>query len=88
MLGTKVEVPRSNLPSRPAGSGVPTAMLIALLLLILATLVAGPIGFIVVGALLIAWALLTGSLHLIYEILALPFRIVGALAGRNRRYTL
>ena len=63
-------------------------MAIALLLLILATLVAGPIGFIVVGALLIAWALLTGSLHLIYEILALPFRIVGALAGRNRRYTL
>ena len=63
-------------------------MAIALLLLILATLVAGPIGFILVGALLLTWAVLTGSVHLIYEIVALPFRIVGALAGRNRRYTL
>jgi len=63
-------------------------MVVALLLLILATLVAGPIGFIVVGALVLTWAVLTGSLHLVYEILALPFRIVGALASRNRRYTL
>jgi hypothetical protein len=62
--------------------------MLALLVLILATLVAGPIGFIVVGALLLTWAVLTGSLRLIYEILALPFRIVGALGARNRPYTL
>jgi len=52
-------------------------MVVALLVLILATLLAGPIGFIVVGALLLTLAVVTGSLHLVFEILTLPFRIVG-----------
>jgi hypothetical protein len=58
-------------------------MLVALLLLILAALVAGPIGFVIVGLLLLVWAIFTGSLHLLFEVLLLPFRILGALAGRR-----
>jgi hypothetical protein len=54
-------------------------MVVALLILILATLVAGPIGFILVGAVLLMWAILAGSLHLVFDILMLPFRFVGAL---------
>jgi hypothetical protein len=58
-------------------------MLVALLLLILAALVAGPIGFFVVGLVLLVWAIFAGSLHLLFEVLLLPFRILGALAGRR-----
>jgi len=58
-------------------------MLIALLLLILATLLGGPIGFILAAICLVAWALVTGTIHLVLEILLLPFRMVGALAGRR-----
>jgi hypothetical protein len=58
-------------------------MLVALLLLILAALVAGPIGFVIVGLLLLVWAIFTGSLHLLFEVLLLPFRLLGALAGRR-----
>ena len=56
----------------------------ALLLLILATLVAGPLGFFVVGALLLAWTLVTGTLHLAIDLILLPFRIVGALLSGGR----
>ena len=54
-------------------------MIVGLLLLILATILAGPIGFVVVGALLLAWAVVTGSLHLVIDLLLLPFRAIGAL---------
>jgi hypothetical protein len=54
-------------------------MIIALLLLVLATFLAGPVGFIVVGLLLLAWAVVTGTLHLVVELLLLPFRAIGAL---------
>ena len=57
--------------------------MIALLLLILATLLAGPIGFLVAAVLLLTWAIVTGSLHLVIELLMLPFRLVGALTGRR-----
>lgn len=59
-------------------------MVVALLLLILATLVAGPLGFVIVGVLLLAWALVTGTLHVVLELLLLPFRIIGALVGGRR----
>jgi hypothetical protein len=55
-------------------------MLIGLLVLILATLLAGPIGFVVAAVLLIAWAVFTGTVHLLLEVLLLPFRIIDALA--------
>ena len=55
-------------------------MIVALLLLILATLVAGPIGFAVMGVLLLAFAVVTGTLHLVIELLLLPFRAIGALS--------
>ncbi|HEY1293984.1 MAG TPA: hypothetical protein VGJ60_12960 [Chloroflexota bacterium] len=56
-------------------------MIVALLLLVLATLVAGPVGFFVVGLLLLAFAIVTGTLHLVIELLLLPFRAIGALIG-------
>ena len=55
-------------------------MIVALLLLVLATLVAGPIGFVVMGVLLLAFAIVTGTLHLVIELLLLPFRAIGALS--------
>ena len=55
-------------------------MIVALLLLILATLIAGPIGFVLVGTLLLVWAITTGTLHLVIDLILLPFRIIGALA--------
>lgn len=61
-------------------------MIVALPLLVLATLVGGPLGFFVVGVLLLAWAVVTGTLHLAIELILLPFRIVGALVGGGRRY--
>ncbi|TME97740.1 MAG: hypothetical protein E6I52_18950 [Chloroflexi bacterium] len=59
-------------------------MLVALLLLILATLVAGPIGFILAAVFIITWAVITGTLHLVIDLVLLPFRIVGALARGGR----
>jgi hypothetical protein len=55
-------------------------MLIGLLLLILATMLAGPLGFALAANLLIAWAIFTGAIHLILDIVPLLFRILGALA--------
>jgi cobalamin synthase len=57
-------------------------MLIGLLILILATLVAGPIGFVVAAVCLITWAIITGTLHLVIDLVLLPFRAIGALARR------
>jgi hypothetical protein len=54
-------------------------VIVALLLLVLAMLVAGPIGFVVMGVLLLAFAVVTGTLHLVIELLMLPFRAIGAL---------
>jgi hypothetical protein len=59
-------------------------MLIALLSLILATLLFGPVGFVLAALLLLAFALVTGTLHLVFELLVLPFRIIGALTGGRR----
>lgn len=59
-------------------------MIVALLLLILATLVAGPLGFIVMAVVLLGWALVTGTLHLVFDLLLLPFRGIAALTGGGR----
>ncbi len=58
--------------------------MIPLLVLILATLLAGPVGFVVAAVLIVAWAIITGSLHLLIELVLLPFRAIGALAGGGR----
>jgi len=58
--------------------------MIPLLLLILATLLAGPVGFVVAAVCILAWALVTGSLHLLMELVLLPFRAIGALARGGR----
>ena len=62
-------------------------MIVALLLLVLATLIFGPLGFFILGLLLLAWAVVTGTLHLAIELILLPFRILGALLGGGRRYS-
>ncbi len=53
--------------------------LVILLILILATLLAGPIGFILAAVIIVAWALITGSLRLLFELLLLPFRLIERL---------
>jgi hypothetical protein len=50
--------------------------LVLLLVLILATLLAGPIGFVLAAVLIVGWALVTGSLHLLWGLLTLPFRLL------------
>jgi hypothetical protein len=60
-------------------------VIVALLVLVLATLVAGPVGFVVVGLLLLVGAIVTGTLHLVIDLLLLPFRAIGALT-RGRSY--
>ena len=57
--------------------------LILLLILILATLVAGPFGFVIALVLVLGWAVVTGSLRLLFSLLLLPFRILERLlSGR------
>jgi hypothetical protein len=56
--------------------------LILLLILMLATLLAGPLGFVIAICLILAWAVVTGSLRLLWNLLLLPLRVVRALAGR------
>ena len=58
--------------------------MIPLLLLILATLLAGPVGFVVAAVVIVAWAIITGSVHLLVELVLLPFRAIGALARGGR----
>jgi hypothetical protein len=54
---------------------------IILLILILETLLAGPLGFLIAVCLILAWAVLTGSLRLLWNLLLLPFRLVSRLLG-------
>jgi len=61
-----------------------SSVIVALLLLVLATLVAGPIGFVVMGLVLLVFAIVTGTLHLVIELLLLPFRAIGALTRGDR----
>jgi hypothetical protein len=56
-----------------------------LLILILATLLAGPIGFLIAVVLILGWAVVTGSLRLLLAVLLLPFRILERLVGGERR---
>ena len=53
--------------------------LVIVLILILATLLAGPIGFLLAAVIIVAWALITGSLRLLFELLLLPFRLLERL---------
>jgi hypothetical protein len=53
--------------------------LIILLVLILATILAGPIGFVLAAVAILAWALITGSLRLLWNLLLLPFRLLGLI---------
>ena len=53
--------------------------LVILLVLILATLLAGPLGFVLAAILILGWALVTGSVRLLISILLLPFRILERL---------
>jgi len=55
--------------------------LVILLILILGTVLAGPIGFLLAAVLILAWALVTGSLRLLWALLTLPFRFLGRLMG-------
>jgi hypothetical protein len=57
--------------------------LILLLILILATLLAGPFGFVIALVLVVGWAVVTGSLRLLFSLLLLPLRILERLlSGR------
>ena len=53
--------------------------LIILLVLILATLLAGPVGFLLAGVAIVGWALVTGSVRLLIALLLLPFRVAAAV---------
>jgi hypothetical protein len=53
--------------------------IVILLILILASVLAGPFGFLIALALILAWAVITGSLKLLGTILLLPFRLVQRL---------
>jgi hypothetical protein len=48
--------------------------LIFLLILVLVTMLAGPLGFILALVLLLAFAVVTGTLHLVWDIVTLPLR--------------
>jgi hypothetical protein len=54
--------------------------LVIFLSLILATMLAGPIGFVLAVVLILGWAVVTGSLRLLWNILLLPWRLLQALA--------
>jgi hypothetical protein len=55
---------------------------IILLVLVLATVLAGPIGFVLACVAILAWALITGSLYLLWNLLLLPFRLLDHLFRR------
>jgi hypothetical protein len=57
--------------------------LVIVLLLILATMLAGPIGFLLAAALIVVWAVVTGSLRLLWNLLRLPFRLLESLIRRG-----
>jgi hypothetical protein len=39
---------------------------------VIGSLLAGPVGFIVAAVLILGWAIVTGSLHLLIELVLLP----------------
>jgi uncharacterized membrane protein YcaP (DUF421 family) len=55
--------------------------LILLGILILATVLAGPIGLLLALVLVLSWAVVTGSLRLLVAVLLLPFRVLERLLG-------
>jgi len=52
-----------------------------LLILVLGTLLGGPIGFLIAAVLIFGWAIVTGSLKLLWALLLLPFRLVQRMLG-------
>jgi hypothetical protein len=52
--------------------------------LVLATLLAGPLGFVLALVAIVGWAVVTGSVRLLVALLLLPFRVAAALLGRGR----
>jgi hypothetical protein len=56
--------------------------LVILLILVLATLLGGPFGFLIAAVLILGWAVISGSLRLLFELLMLPFRLIGRLLDR------
>jgi hypothetical protein len=57
--------------------------MVALLVLILATLLFGPVGFVLAAVFMLVWLVVTGSLHLAFELIELPFRAIGWLLARR-----
>jgi hypothetical protein len=57
--------------------------LVILLVLILASILAGPVGFVLALVLILGWAVVTGSLRLLWNILLLPVRLLQTLARRR-----
>jgi hypothetical protein len=55
-----------------------------LLILILATVLGGPIGFGLAVVLILGGALVTGTVRLLWAILLLPFRLVGLVRDEPR----
>ena len=55
--------------------------LVILLMLILATMLAGPVGFLVAIIVILGWAVVTGSLHLLWALLLLPFKLLERMLG-------
>jgi hypothetical protein len=68
---------QTYVPLRPRNA---MGCLVILLALILATLLAGPIGFVLAAVLILGWAVVTGSLRLLWNIVLLPLRLLEALA--------
>jgi hypothetical protein len=58
--------------------------LIILLVLVLATLLAGPFGFLLALMAIVGWAVVTGSVRLLVALLLLPLRIAAAVLRRGR----
>ena len=58
--------------------------LIILLVLILATLLAGPVGFLLALVAIVGWALVTGSVRLLVALVLLPLRVLETILRRGR----
>jgi len=55
--------------------------LVILLILVLGTLLGGPIGFLLASVMILGWAVVTGSLKLLWALLLLPFRLIERMLG-------
>jgi hypothetical protein len=58
--------------------------LIILLVLVLATLLAGPVGFLLALVAIVGWAVVTGSVRLLVALVLMPFRLLEAVLRRGR----